>query len=111
MAPLEASLHHAALVVLTALAAVLIAQVDLYPSYVVSFVDQGALNGAGDPCRQRFVMLDVVVGVYLNLHSVPVIVFGLTAARYRAIVLLENPAAGDELVDDHDYSDHEQGVE
>ena len=70
-APFESSLHHAALVVLTALAAVLVAQVDFDPRNVIARMGQGALNDARDPCRQRFVMLDIVVGVNLNLHSVP----------------------------------------
>ena len=69
----ELSLHHAALIMLTALAAVLVAQVDLDPRDVIARIGQGALNDTDDPCLQRFVMLNIVVGVNLNLHSVPLI--------------------------------------
>jgi hypothetical protein len=55
---------------LTALAAVLVTQVDLDPRDLIARVSQGALNDAGDPCLQRFVMVDIVVGVNQNLHSV-----------------------------------------
>jgi hypothetical protein len=110
MAPFEASLHHAALVVLAALAAVLIAQMDLDPRYVIACVGQGALNGSCDRRRQRFVTLDVVVGVYLNMHSVLLIIIAPIAARCYATAPLNDPAAADELESDHDYRDHEQGV-
>jgi hypothetical protein len=79
MTPLETSLHHAALVVLAAFAAILIAQVDLDPRYVIAGADQGALNGTRDPRGKRFVTLDVMVGVYLNLHSLFLIVLTLIA--------------------------------
>lgn len=51
---------------LTALAAVLVAQVDLNRRDVIARVGQGPLHDIRDPCAQRFVMLDIVVGVDLN---------------------------------------------
>ncbi len=75
IAPLEPGLHHAALIIRTALAAVLVAQVDLDPSDVIARMGQGALNDTCNPCFQRFVMLDIVIGINLNLQSLPLIAF------------------------------------
>jgi hypothetical protein len=111
LAPLEASLHHAALVVLAALAAVLIAQMNLDPRDVIARMGQGALNGTYDPCRQRFVLLDVAVGINLNLHSVLLIVIALIAGCCYTTPSLQDSATANQLEHDHDYSDHKQRVE
>ena len=66
----EAGFHHAALVVLAALVAAPVAQVDFHSGDVIAESAQGALHYASDLCSQRLVTFDIVTGVYLNLHGV-----------------------------------------
>jgi hypothetical protein len=68
LAALEAGFHQAAFVVLLALVAVLIAQVDLHSCDVIAESTQGALHHAIEPSGHRLVTLDVMVGIDLNLH-------------------------------------------
>jgi hypothetical protein len=65
----ETSFHHAAFLVLAALIAVLVAQVNLHSRDMVADVIQGILNEATDMRGQSLVSRDVVVGVYLYLHG------------------------------------------
>jgi hypothetical protein len=73
-ASLKSCLHHAALVIRTALAAILVAQMDFDPSDVIAGMAESALHNTSDPGLQRFIVLDIMVSVYLNLHSAPFIV-------------------------------------
>ena len=67
--PLEPSFHHTALVILSVLATILVADMDLNPRDVVARMGKRILDYTDDPGLQRFVLPDIVVGVYLNLHS------------------------------------------
>jgi hypothetical protein len=66
---LEAGFHHAALVVVAALVAVLVAQVDLHSCDVIAESSQGALHYAIDLSGQRLMSFDVMVGIILDLHG------------------------------------------
>jgi hypothetical protein len=70
LAAFEAGLHHAALVVLTLLVAVFIAQVDFHPCDAITEVAQGTFHDAADASRHRLVTRDVIVGIHLDLHAV-----------------------------------------
>jgi hypothetical protein len=70
LAAFEAGFHHAALVVLAALLAALVAQVDLHSRDVMTDSAQGTLHCLPYPSGQRLVTFDVVVGVDLDLHGV-----------------------------------------
>ena len=63
LAAFEAGFHHAALVVLAALVAVLVAQVDLHSRNVIAASAQGTLHDATDLSSQRLVTFDVMVGI------------------------------------------------
>lgn len=62
-------LHHAALVVRSTLATVLIAEVDFDPRHAIMEVSQGVFHSCTDMGRERLVALDVSIGIDLNLHS------------------------------------------
>jgi hypothetical protein len=82
MAPLGASLHQATLIVLAALVAVLVAQVDLDPRDAITRTDQGTLNKTYDPRRQRFIALNGVIGVDLNLQQrAPIVIVQYLVTR------------------------------
>lgn len=103
VAPLESSLHYAALIMLTALATVLVAQMDLDPRDAIARMGQRLDDDTSDPGLQRFVMLDIVVGIDLDQH-------GVSSVRARVLASAQ-PTTADELKDDHDDSNHEQGVD
>jgi hypothetical protein len=70
LTPLEASLHHAVLVVLTDLVAVLVTQVNFHSCDLIAKSAQGVGYRALDVARERFVPFDGVIGVDLDLHRV-----------------------------------------
>jgi hypothetical protein len=53
----------------------------------------------------------VIGSVYLNQHGVLFLMLMLIAARCYAPAPLNDSAATDELENDHDYRDHEQGMD
>jgi hypothetical protein len=66
----EAGFHHTALVVLAALVAALVAQMDLHSRNVIADSAQGTLHYVTDLDGQRLATFDVMVGIDLYLHSV-----------------------------------------
>jgi hypothetical protein len=70
LAAFEAGFHYAALVVLAALVAALVTQVDLHSRDVIADSAQGTLHYATDLSGQRLVIFDVMVGIDLDLHGV-----------------------------------------
>jgi hypothetical protein len=70
LAAFEAGFHHAALVVLGALVAALVAQVDLHSRDVIAEMAQSTLHYATDLSGQSLVTFDVMVGIDLDLHGV-----------------------------------------
>jgi len=70
LAAFEAGFHHAALVVLGALVAALVAQVDLHSRDVIAEMAQSTLHYAPDLSGQSLVTFDVMVGIDLDLHGI-----------------------------------------
>jgi hypothetical protein len=66
----EAGFHHTALVVVAALVAGLVAQVDFHSRDVIAEPAQGTLHYATDLSGQRLVTFDAMVGIDLDLHGV-----------------------------------------
>jgi len=64
----QASLHHATLVVLASLSAVLVAQMNLHPCNVIAHPVQGSFDHATDMIGQSLATFDVMVRIDLNLH-------------------------------------------
>lgn len=68
----EPRFHHAAFVSVAALGGVLVADVYLEASDVLAEPSQRIFDGGAYRCCQRLISLDVVIGVDLDLHVVPV---------------------------------------
>ena len=75
LAAFEAGFDHAALVVLSVLIAVLIAQMHFHSRDVAADSAERTLYLAGDLSRQPLVTFDVTVGIDLNLHGVLLLSF------------------------------------
>jgi hypothetical protein len=69
LAAFEARLHHATFVILAALWAAFVGQVDLYPRDVIAHPAQSALHYAPDLSGQRLVTFDCMVRIDLDLHA------------------------------------------
>jgi hypothetical protein len=65
----EARLHHATFVILAALRAALVCQVDLHPRDVIAHSAQGILHYAPDLIGHCFVTFDCMVRIDLDLHA------------------------------------------
>jgi hypothetical protein len=70
LAAFQAGFHHAALVVLAALIAVLVAQMYLHSRDVIADPVQGTLDYATDLISQNFATFDVMVCIDLDLHNI-----------------------------------------
>jgi hypothetical protein len=66
---LEARFQHAALIVLTALVAVFVAQVDFHTRYVIGESSEGALHDASHLTCKQFMAFDIVIRTDLDLHG------------------------------------------
>ncbi|MGC2247046.1 MAG: hypothetical protein WA609_10640 [Terriglobales bacterium] len=69
LAVFEARLHHATFVILAALRAALVGEVDLYPRDVIAHSAEGTLHYAPDLIGERLVTFDCVVRIDLDLHA------------------------------------------
>ena len=67
---LQAGLKHAALVALAALMAIFFTEVNFNACDLVNMPTQSGFNFAACPGHQRFVAVDVMIGMNLNLHLV-----------------------------------------
>jgi len=65
----EARLHHATMVILSALRAALVDQVDFHPRDVIAHSAQGKFHYPPDPIGQRLVAFDGMVRIDLDLHA------------------------------------------
>jgi hypothetical protein len=65
----EATLHHATFVILSALRAALVDQVDFHPRDVIAHSAQGTLYYAPDPIGQCLVPFDRMVRIDLDMHA------------------------------------------
>ena len=70
LAAFQACFHHAPLIALAVLIAVLVVHLDLHSRNVVAKPAQRTLDYLTDLGRQRLVTLDVMVGIDLYLHGV-----------------------------------------
>ena len=68
LAPFQAGFHHAALVVLALLIAVLVAQVYLHPRDAIADSGESALDYVTDLSSKRLMTFDLMVRVDLYLH-------------------------------------------